>query len=139
MLPENLDLKIVGRSTQALIDLLTSASGIIPRRRATWIVRWKGRVRTIDGVTIFSSRDEAITAVKLWLRKAIRLITSRWWSHGQRNDNSEITILPLPENWGYKKIYRDFVDRLVDYMISIGLFSFQEIDPEEGTPNALLS
>lgn len=138
MIPTNRDLVAAGKTTQQLVDRLLSDHGPRGRAYGTWIVRWRGRIKLIEGVAFFVSRQDAENGVKRWLRSAVRDVTSGWQirehHYGSSGHDPERT---LAGNWGYKKSFRDFVDKLADHLIEQGVIQFQELDPPASTPNAL--
>ena len=141
MLPTNRDLVAAGKTTQQLLDRLLSDHGPRGRSTGTWIVRWQGRIKLIEGIAFFASRQSAEEGVKRWLRTIVRdascvwQVRSRYGLSGPSPESEPERT--LASNWGYKKSFRDFVDKLADYLIEQGVIQFQELDPPAATPNAL--
>lgn len=139
MLPVNSDLEKAGYTTQQLLNLLLDPTDGIPIRTvACWVVRWRGRIKSIEGIAMFDSRERAEAKVKSWMRATVRYLTARHWGNRSALPIKEgVLVRGLPRNWTYKKIFREFVDRLVNHMVEDGLLAFEEIQAGRGTSNAI--
>lgn len=109
------DLAAAGVSTEDFIARLMNYTG--QRSTSIWVVRWNGRIRAIQGLGFFNSRDAARSTVIKWLRDAGR------WSFSGHHD----IIRRLPRGWGYKKAYRTFIDQLVELFENTGQLEYVEI------------
>lgn len=116
-LPVLPDLVAAGVTTPNFIDRLVSYAK--PGSSAVWVVRWNGRIRAIQGVGFFYSRESARGAVIKWLRE-----TGRWCFSGHHD-----VIRRLPRNWSYKKSYRDFITQLLTHMEETGMIEYVELQP----------
>lgn len=109
------DLLAAGVSTDDFITRLVAYTG--PRNSPVWVVRWNGRIRAIQGLGFFNSRDAARSAVIKWLRDSGR------WAFSGHHD----IIRRLPRNWSYKKAYRTFIDQLVIFFEETGQLEYVEL------------
>lgn len=111
------DLTAAGVSTEAFVEALISYARA--STSATWVVRWNGRIRPIQGIGFFYSRESAHSAVVKWLRDAGRWCLS---SNGAVRNR-------LAKNWSYKKAYREFIERLITHMEETGMIEYVELQP----------
>lgn len=132
-LPSLPDLTNAGVTTEDFITRLTNYTGL--RSSPIWVVRWNGRIRTIQGLGFFNSRESARSSVIKWLRDSGR------WAFSGHHD----IICRLPRNWSYKKVYRTFIDQLVDFLEETGRLEYVEIQapapgvtPPDESPRTLI-
>ncbi|RTL07704.1 hypothetical protein EKK58_00760 [Candidatus Dependentiae bacterium] len=114
-LPSLPDLTVGGVSPEFFLERLKAYAGT--RHGALWVVRWNGRIRSIQGMAFFHSRESAHDAVVKWLRDA-----GRWALSGHH----ELTNR-LPKNWCYKKAYRTYIDQLVGYLEETAFIEYMEL------------
>jgi hypothetical protein len=116
MRPQLPDLTKAGITTDAFVDRLFAYVG--ERTSPLWVVRWRGRIKSIEGIAFFTSRNSAKSQTEKWLRGAGR------WALPPHN-------LPptLPKNWCYKKTYRTFITQLLEQLEQEGVVEYVEIQP----------
>lgn len=126
MAPEFKALQDIGIKFDDVLAKLDTNVG--PRHAGSWIVRWRGRLKVIDGSAIFSSRQGAINSLTTWLRRTLR--DAMWaqthrpvYSPGERPPNL------LSGSWASTKAFRAYSDQLLEHLISIGRIEIVEIEP----------
>ena len=129
MLPINKDLSASGHTTQELLDPVLDpvTPHFYKRTSASWVVRWQGRVISLDGHTVFTSQATAEARVKHWFRGVLRYATPYQWYMATTGH------IQLPRTWTAKKTFRTFVDEIVEHLTREGVIQYQEVDPPART------
>ena len=136
MTPENKDLTAIGWTVHDVVNRLQEY--VKHPEAPRWVVKWRGRIRAMDGSVTFPSRAGAEKATKMWLRETLRYAMNRVTAYA--NNGTEATpVKMLPGNWGYRKSYRDYVDSLFEYLVTEGYFEFVEIEPALRPPDQVVA
>ena len=116
MLPPLPDLQRLGIPTDTLVERILHFNK--SRTSAIWVVRWRGRIRTIEGLAFFHSQEDARRMTVKWLRGIGRYVN--FDSEAGRN---------LPRNWCYKKSYAMFIEKLAEQFENDGIIQYVQLEP----------
>ena len=95
-----------------------------------WAIRWRGRLRAINGMGWVGSREQIKQNAITWLRDCVRRKMQRECiALADSYRPGPADGIRLNKSFPYTKQFRIYVDQLEEYLVSNGTLEYVELEP----------